>query len=34
MLAKDGEVAYSLQPFLGMSRSLFWGFMEDKWPIP
>jgi hypothetical protein len=32
--AKDGAVALSLQPLLGLSRSFFWGLMEAKWPIP
>jgi len=34
MMAKDGEVAFSYQLLLGVSRSFFWGFMEDEWPIP
>ena len=34
IMAKDGEVALSFQPLLGVSRSFFWGLMEAKWPIP
>jgi len=34
MMAKDGEVAHSFQPLLGVSRSFFWGLMEAKWPFP
>jgi len=33
-MAKDGEVAPSFQPLLGVSRSLCWGLMKAKWPIP
>jgi hypothetical protein len=33
-MAKDGEVALSSQPVLGVSRSFFWGFMDAEWPIP
>ena len=32
-MAKDGEVAHSFQPLMGVSRSFFWGLMEAKWPI-
>jgi len=34
MRAKDGEVAHSFQPLLGVSRSFFWELVEAKWPIP
>ena len=33
VMAKDGEVAHSFQPLMGVSRSFFWGLMEAKWPI-
>ena len=33
ILAKDGEGALSFQPLLELSRSIFWGLMEAKWPI-
>jgi hypothetical protein len=32
-MAKDGEVALSFQPLLELSRSIFWGLLEAKWPI-
>ena len=33
VMAKDGEVAHSFQPLMGVSRSFFWRLMEAKWPI-
>jgi hypothetical protein len=29
-MAQDGEVALALQPLLGVSRSCFWGLMENQ----
>jgi len=34
IMAKDGEVALSFQPWMEVRRSFLWGLIKATWPIP